>query len=147
MEGGKLTGTLSRQAGSKVEQLPLQDATLNGSNISFATHNYAVSYVDNVLQPTDTNKWSHSKYQGAISGDTSKAKSRGSLGIRKIAGHWIGKLDASRPRLNKAPRYGTRTTNLNRNCGRRIGNHRRRCKASIEPFWVFGIPLVVDAGG
>ena len=74
VEGGKLTGTLSRQAGSKVEQLPLQDATLNGSNISFATHNYAVSYVDNVLQPTDTNKWSHSKYQGTISGDTIKGK-------------------------------------------------------------------------
>jgi hypothetical protein len=29
-EGGKLTGTLSRQAGSKVEQLPLEDAKLNG---------------------------------------------------------------------------------------------------------------------
>ena len=62
LEGGKLTGTLSRQAGSKVEQLPLQDAKLNGSDISFATHNYAVSYENNVLQPTDTNKWSHSKY-------------------------------------------------------------------------------------
>ena len=74
LQGGKLTGTLSRQAGSKVEQLPLQDAKLNGSHISFATHNYAVSYVNNVLQPTDTNKWSHSKYQGTISGDTIKGK-------------------------------------------------------------------------
>ena len=74
LEGGQLTGTLSRQAGSKVEQLPLQDAKLNGTDISFATHNYAVSYVDNVLQPTDTNKWSHSKYQGTISGDTIKGK-------------------------------------------------------------------------
>jgi hypothetical protein len=74
LEGGKLTGTLSRQAGSKVEQLPLEDAQLKGSDISFATHNYAVSYVNNVLQPTDTNKWSHSKYQGTISGDTIKGK-------------------------------------------------------------------------
>jgi hypothetical protein len=74
LEGGKLTGTLSRQAGSKVEQLPLEDAKFKGSDISFATHNYAVSYVDNVLQPTDTNKWSHSKYQGMISGDTIKGK-------------------------------------------------------------------------
>lgn len=74
VEGGKLAGTLSRQAGSKVEQLPLQDAKLNGSDISFATHNYAVSYENNVLQPTDTNKWSHSKYQGTISGDTIKGK-------------------------------------------------------------------------
>jgi hypothetical protein len=74
LEGGKLTGTLSRQAGSKVEQLPLEDAKLKGSDISFATLNYAVSYVNNVLQPTDTNKWSHSKYQGTISGDTIKGK-------------------------------------------------------------------------
>jgi len=74
VEGGKLTGTLGRQAGYKVEQLPLQDAKLKGSDISFATHNYAVSYENNVLQPTDTNKWSHSKYQGTISGDTIKGK-------------------------------------------------------------------------
>ena len=73
-EGGKLTGTLSRQAGSKVEQLPLEDSKLKGSDVSFATHNYAVSYVHNVLQPTDTNKWSHSKFQGTISGDTIKGK-------------------------------------------------------------------------
>jgi hypothetical protein len=37
-EGGKLTGTLSRQAGSKVEQLPLEDSKLKGSDVSFATH-------------------------------------------------------------------------------------------------------------
>ena len=74
LEGGKLTGTLSRQAGYKVEQLPLLDAKIKGSEISFATHNYAVSYVNKVQQPTDTNKWSHSKFQGAISGDTMKGK-------------------------------------------------------------------------
>ena len=74
LEGGKLTGTLSRQAGYKVEQLPLLGAKLKGSEISFETHNYAVSYVNKVLQPTDTNKWSHSKFQGTISGDTIKGK-------------------------------------------------------------------------
>lgn len=110
LEGGKLAGTLSRQAGSKVEQLPLEDAKLNGSDISFATHNYAVNYVNNVLQPTDTNKWSHSKYQGTITAIPSKAKSRGSLGIRKTAARWIGKPGASRPRLNKVPCYGTTAT-------------------------------------
>jgi hypothetical protein len=74
LEGGKLTGTLSRQAGGKLEQLPLEDAKLKGSDISFATHNFAVSYLNNVLQPTDTNKWSHSEYRGKISGDIIKGK-------------------------------------------------------------------------
>jgi hypothetical protein len=74
LEGGRLTGTLNRQAGHKVEQLPLEDVKLKGSDLSFATHNYAVVYVHNVLQPTDTNKWSHSKFQGTISGDTIKGK-------------------------------------------------------------------------
>jgi len=74
LEGGKLTGTLSRQAGYKVEQLPLEDPKLKGSEISFSTHSYAVSYVNKVQQPTDTNKVSHSKYQGTISGDTIKGK-------------------------------------------------------------------------
>ena len=74
LESGKLTGTLSRQAGNKVEQLPLQDTKLKGTDLSFATHNFAMYYVSNVLQPTDTNKWSHSKFQGTISGDTIKGK-------------------------------------------------------------------------
>ncbi len=80
LEGGKLTGTLSRQAGQKVEQLPLLAAKLKGIDISFEIHNYATSYVHNVLQPTDTNKWVHSKFQGTISGDTIKGKvERGSF--------------------------------------------------------------------
>jgi hypothetical protein len=74
LEGGKLSGTLSRQAGYQVEQLPLLGPKLTGNEISFETHNYAVSYVNNVRQPTDTNKWSHSKFQGTISGDTIKGK-------------------------------------------------------------------------
>ena len=39
LEGGQLTGTLSRQAGYKVEHLPQEDAMLKGRDISFATHN------------------------------------------------------------------------------------------------------------
>jgi hypothetical protein len=74
LAGGKLTGTLSRNAGSKIEQLPLVDAKLNGSEISFATHVYALVYENNVLQQTDTNKFTHSKYQGQISGDTIQGK-------------------------------------------------------------------------
>jgi hypothetical protein len=70
LEAGKLSGTLSRQAGNQVEQLPLLSPKLTGNEISFETHNYAVSYVNKVRQPTDTNKWSHSRFQGAINGDT-----------------------------------------------------------------------------
>jgi hypothetical protein len=71
-EGGKLTGTLSRNAGSRIEQLPLEEAKLKGSEISFATHAYALHYENNVLQPIDTNKVTLSKFQGQISGDTIK---------------------------------------------------------------------------
>ncbi len=70
MEGSKLSGTLSRQAGGQVEQLPLLNPKLIGNAISFETHNYAVFYVKNVRQPTDTNKWSHSTFQGTIDGGT-----------------------------------------------------------------------------
>jgi len=74
LEGDTLTGTLSRQAGYKVEQLPLEGGKLNGSEITFRTHSYAVSYINNVPQPTDTNKVTISKFQGTISGDTIKGK-------------------------------------------------------------------------
>ncbi len=73
-DGAKLTGTLSRNAGNKVEQVPLEDATLKGNEISFATHVYALVYQDNVLQPTDTNKVTLSKYQARITGDSMKGK-------------------------------------------------------------------------
>jgi hypothetical protein len=72
MEGDKLSGTLSRNAGTKVEQLPLEDAQLKGGEIAFAVHVYALVYEHNVLQPTDTNKVTLSKYQGQISGDAIK---------------------------------------------------------------------------
>jgi hypothetical protein len=74
LEGDKLTGTLSRQAGYKIEQLPLEDGRFKGNEISFSTHCFAVSYVNKVLQPTDTNKVAHSKFQGTISGDTIEGK-------------------------------------------------------------------------
>jgi hypothetical protein len=74
LEGGKLTGTLSRQAGAKLEQVPFDDAQLKGSEISFSLHVYALHYENNVLQPTDTNMVTYSTYQGQISGDTMKGK-------------------------------------------------------------------------
>ena len=74
LEGGKLTGTLSRQAGAKIEQVPFDDAQLKGSEISFSLHVYALHYENNVLQPTDTNMVTYSTYQGQISGDTMKGK-------------------------------------------------------------------------
>ena len=74
LEGEKVTGTLSRQAGDRVEQMPLENGMLTGSEITFGTHSYAVTYIQNVRQPTDTNKVSISKYQGTISGDTIKGK-------------------------------------------------------------------------
>ena len=42
LDGGKLAGTLSRHAGSKIERSPLEDAQLKGSEISFAVHVYAL---------------------------------------------------------------------------------------------------------
>jgi len=74
LERDRLSGTLSRVAGGKIEQLPIEDAKLKGSEISFATRHYALVYENNVLQPTDTNKVTHSKFQGQISGDTIKGK-------------------------------------------------------------------------
>ena len=74
LEGGRLTGTLSRNAGSKLEQLPLEDAQLKGSEISFAVHVYALQYEHNVLQPTDTNKVTQSMFHGRLSEDTIKGQ-------------------------------------------------------------------------
>ena len=74
LEGGKLTGTLSRHASSKLELLPLEATQLKGNEIAFAVHVYAMVYENNVLQPTDTNKVTLSRYQGWITGDTIKGK-------------------------------------------------------------------------
>jgi hypothetical protein len=74
LEGNKLTGTMSRQAGSKLEQLALEDGKLKGDEVSFATRHFATVYIKNVLQPTDTNQVTLSTYRGKISGDIIKGK-------------------------------------------------------------------------
>ena len=74
LQGDKLTGTMSRQAGGKIEQLTLEDGKLNGDEISFLTRHFATVYIKNVLQPTDTNQVTLSSYRGKISGDIIKGK-------------------------------------------------------------------------
>jgi hypothetical protein len=74
LQGDKLTGTMSRQAGYKVEELTLENGKLKGDEISFATRHFALVYVKNVLQPTDTNQVTLSTYRGKISGDSIKGK-------------------------------------------------------------------------
>ena len=74
LKGDKLSGTISRAAGRKIEKLPLEDAKLKGNEISFATTAFALTYIDKVLQPTDTNKVTHAIFQGTISGDIIKGK-------------------------------------------------------------------------
>jgi hypothetical protein len=74
LQGEHVTGTLSRNAGGKVEELTLEKGKLNGSDISFSTHHFALVYDHNVLQPTDTNKVTHSVFKGQLSGDTIKGK-------------------------------------------------------------------------
>jgi len=74
LEGEQLTGTLSRNAGGKIEQLAIEEGNLNGSDISFTTRHFALVYEHNVLQPTDTNLVTHSVFQGQIRGDTIKGK-------------------------------------------------------------------------
>jgi hypothetical protein len=74
LQGDKLTGTMSRQAGYKIEELALENGKLKGDEISFATRHFATVYVKNVLQPTDTNQVTLSTYRGKISGDAIKGK-------------------------------------------------------------------------
>lgn len=74
VEGAKLTGALRRNQAGKTKEWPLEEATLKGNEIIFAIHSYAVSYVDNVLQPTDTNKVTQSRFRGQIEGGTIKGK-------------------------------------------------------------------------
>ena len=74
LQGDKLTGTMSRQAGGKIEQLTLEDGKLNGDDISFLPRHFATVYIKNVLQPTDTNQVTLSSYRGKISGDIIKGK-------------------------------------------------------------------------
>jgi hypothetical protein len=74
-EGDKLTGTLTRNTGTKIEELAIQDGKLKGSEITFTVHFFAqVLSKNGVPQPPDTNYISHWKFQGTISGDIIKGK-------------------------------------------------------------------------
>ena len=70
LANGAVTGTLSRNAGAKIEQLPLEDTRLQGSELAFTVHVYTLHYEHNVLQPTDTNQVTVATYHGLITGDT-----------------------------------------------------------------------------
>lgn len=74
LAGDKLTGTLTRNTGSKIEELPLEDGKLKGSEISFAVHFFSQVYRNGVLQLPDTNYMSHWKFQCTINGDVIKGK-------------------------------------------------------------------------
>ena len=77
VSGDKLTGTISHTNGGKTEELTIEEGKLKGDEISFATHNFAMVYQQNVLQPRDTNNLNSvvlTKYQGKINGDVIKGK-------------------------------------------------------------------------
>jgi hypothetical protein len=74
LEGDKLSGTITRNTGTKIEELTIEDGKLNGSEVTFATHFFSQVYKGGVLQPADTNFMSHWKFQGTISGDSIKGK-------------------------------------------------------------------------
>jgi len=72
VQGDKLSGTLSVVTGGKTNDLILDGPKLNGDEISFTVHQFSQVYDHNVLQPSDTNQMTHSKFQGKISGDRIK---------------------------------------------------------------------------
>ena len=55
VSGGRLTGTISHTNGGKTEDLTIEEGKVNGDEISFTTHNFAMVYQQNVLQPRDAN--------------------------------------------------------------------------------------------
>lgn len=74
VDGPRLTGTLTRNTGTKIEEMALENGKLKGSEISFNTHYFSQVFVHNVRQPPSTNNMSHCLYQGTISGDTIQGK-------------------------------------------------------------------------
>ena len=70
----KLAGAISHGAGGKSEELTIEDGKLKGDQVAFTTHQFARFYQNSVLQPPDTNRMTHSKFQGQISGDTIKGR-------------------------------------------------------------------------
>ena len=72
LERGKLSGTLSSLKNSSLIELPLEDARLQGNEISFTTRCAAAFYSQGVHQKDQTNLVSISKYRGAINGNLIK---------------------------------------------------------------------------
>lgn len=68
LEKGKLSGTLSGLKNSSLIELPLEEARLQGNEISFTTRRAAASYSQGVRQKDQTNVVSISKYRGANNG-------------------------------------------------------------------------------
>jgi len=68
----KLTGTLTRNTGTRIETLPITDGKLTGNELSFNMHFFSQVYQDGVLQPANTNRMSHWKFQGTMTGDSLK---------------------------------------------------------------------------
>jgi hypothetical protein len=68
----QLTGTLTRNTGTKIETLPITDGKLTGNELSFNVHFFSQVYQDGVLQPANTNRMSHWKFQGTLTGDSIK---------------------------------------------------------------------------
>jgi hypothetical protein len=71
-EGGKLTGTITRNTGGKIETLPIEDADLQDGNLTFKASFFSQVFKAGVLQPPDTNYLSRWKFQGKIAGNTIK---------------------------------------------------------------------------
>jgi hypothetical protein len=92
LEGEKLTGTLTRNTGSKIENLSIEQGNLKGNEISFVTRFYAQVYKAGVLQPASTNFMSHWKFQGTLNGDTIK----GTIEKESNAGHRTQNWEAKR---------------------------------------------------
>lgn len=84
LDGDKLTGTITRNTGSKIEELAIEDGKMKGSEISFTTHFYSQVYDKGVLQPASTNYMSHWKFNGTMVGDSIKGKveKQSSAGVR-----------------------------------------------------------------
>lgn len=71
-DGEKLTGTLDRNTGTKIETLPVEAGKIKGADVSFDIQFYSQVYKNGVLQSPNTNNMSHWKFQGTLGGATIK---------------------------------------------------------------------------
>jgi hypothetical protein len=90
--GKKLTGMITRNTGSKIESLPVENGNLQTGKISFNTSFFSQVFQAGVLQPPDTNYMSHWKFEGTLSGDTIK----GTIEKESPAGHSTLDWEANR---------------------------------------------------